>query len=99
MKWVALIVILIVVVLIFGIVRRMQAESRAGRIPGRASDVTEQPAPGLTASAAAAEESADEVPGTPSSEQPPVVEGDDHPDHAPDHGWWQDDQDRREPTS
>jgi hypothetical protein len=97
-KWAALIVILLVIALIFGMVRRLQAGAAGGAREGDV-DVTEQPVPSVGAPAAAAEESADEVPVTPVSERPPTVAADDHPSQKPDDGWWPDGEDRREPTA
>ncbi|HEX8511265.1 MAG TPA: hypothetical protein VF635_17440, partial [Propionibacteriaceae bacterium] len=93
MKWVALIVILLVVVLIFGMVRRLQSAAAREHTQKGKVDVTERPVPSLGARTAAAEESVDEVPVTPVSERPPAVAADELPDPSTEDGWWQDGKD------
>ena len=97
MKWVALVVILLALVILFGIWRRLQA----GR-PARSPDPSTTPAalerPTATQSeptAPAAEASVDEVPPAPAHEEHPAAAPEVPPHSSGAQDWWKDEGPRR----
>jgi len=91
MKWIALILILLVIVIVFGLWRRMSATAQPDAVPPAGPPHPDDIAPPSLPPAVtpAAEAGADEVTAAPVAEQPPTDPGKGAQAPRPD-DWWQD---------
>jgi hypothetical protein len=92
MKWVALVVILLAIVIVFGIWRRLQAARPTHRPEPPPALELERPIPPVSEpTAPAAEASVDEVPPAPAHEEHPAAAPEMPPHSSGAQDWWKDD--------